>query len=76
MEQVLIDSDVIDFEVFTTEAQSSYRAPEFLVTFEVSLASSVDIDTVEKLSGVLSKIEYFKLDSIVVTDQYNYSEEG
>ena len=48
----------------------------FLVAFEVSITASEDIDIVEKLSDVVSKVENFQPDSIVVTDQNNYTEEG
>ena len=69
-EQVLADSDVIDFKVVSTELLSQ----EFLVTFEVSLTASEDV--VEKLSEIFSKIEFYKLDSVVVTEQYTDSEDG
>ena len=77
-EQVLANSDVIEFEVYSTELVSSYRSipQEVLVTFEVSLTASEDTNIVEKLSEIFAKIDHFQPDSIVVTDQSSYSEDG
>ena len=74
LEQVLIDSDVVDFKVLSTDALSSRRSrsqESFSVTFEISLTASEDVDMIEMLSGIFSVIDYFEPDSVVVIEQYN-----
>ena len=73
----MVDSDVIDFKILSTDLLSSHRSRSqelFSVTFEISLKASEASDMIEKLSKIFGKIEYFQLNSIVVNEQYN--EEG
>ena len=73
-----MDSNVIDFKIYSIELLSTYRSvsQDLLVTFEVSLTPSEDVDMIEKLSQIFSQIEYYQMDSIVVIDQYSYTKEG
>ena len=58
-----MNSDVINFNVISIEPKLSYRLRRstdslgFLVTFEISLTASEDIEIVEKLSDIFSKVE-------------------
>ena len=84
MDQVPIDSRVTNFRVMSIQLLSenvirSRRSQDFLeylVTFEISLSATEGVDIVEELSNIISKIDGFKPDSVLVTDQTSFSEEG
>ena len=84
MDQVPIDSRVTNFRVMSIQLLSknvirSRRSQDFLeylVTFEISLSASEGLDVVEELIDIISKIDGFKPDSVLVTDQTSFSEEG
>ena len=84
MDQVPVDSRVTNFRVMSIQLLSknvirSRRSQDFLeylVTFEISLSASEGLDVVEELIDIISKIDGFKPDSVLVTDQTSFSEEG
>ena len=49
---------------------------DYLVTFKISLTVAEDVEPSEQLSGVLSKIENIKPDSLEIIEQQAYNEEA
>ena len=84
MDQVPVDSRVTNFRIMSIQLLSenvvrSRRSQDFLeylVTFEISLSATEGVDIVEELIDIISKIDGFKPDSVLVTDQTSFSEEG
>ena len=83
MEQVPIDSGVVNFEIVSIEvlspATSRFRRStkiDYLVTFAISLEAAEDIDTSEHLGEIFSKIENFKPGSLEVTRQETVNKNG
>ena len=84
LDQVPIGSRVTTFRVISIELLSSnvirsrrsQDLLEYLVTFEISLTSGENDDLVDELSNIFENIEEFKPQSIVITDQHIYNEEG
>ena len=84
MEQVPIESGVVNFEIISIELvsqavtrfQRSESFSYYLVTFEISLEVAEGVETSEQVSEIFSKIENLKPGSIEVTDKQMTNEEG
>ena len=84
LEQVPIDSVVVNFEIISVELLSqklsrfrrSSEISDYLVTFEISLTVGEGFEVIEELSKIFGKIENFKPGSLLVTDQQSFSGEG
>ena len=83
MEQVAIDSGVVNFEIVSIEvlspATSRFRRStkiDYLVTFAISFEAAQDIETSEHLGEILSEIENFKPGSLEVTHQETITKNG
>ena len=84
MEQVPIESGVVNFEIISIELvsqavtrfQRSESFSYYLVTFEISLEVAEGVETSEQVSEIFSKIENLKPGSIEVTDKQMTNEAG
>ena len=84
LDQVLIGPRVTNFRVISIELLSSNVVRsrrsqdllEYLVTFEISLTSAESAEVVDELNNIFENIEEFKPDSVVITDQQIYNEDG
>ena len=84
LEQVPIDSVVVNFEIISVELLSpklsrfrrSSEISDYLVTFEISLTVQEGVEVVEELGEIFGRIKDFKPGSLLVTDQQSYSGEG
>ena len=84
VDQVPIGPRVTNFRVISIELLSSnvirsrrsQDLLEYLVTFETLLTPGEDNDLVDELSNIFENIEEFKPDSVVITDQQIYNEDG
>lgn len=84
MKQVPIESGVVNFEIISIDLLSSAGArrrrsesfSNYLVTFEISLEVTKDIETEEHLGEIFSKIQYLKPGSLEVTDQQVTNKDG
>lgn len=84
MEQVPIESGVVNFEIISIELvsqavtrfQRSESFSYYLVTFEIAFEVAEGIETSEQVGEIFSKIENLKPGSIEVTDKQMTNEEG
>ena len=70
---------VISVELLSSDVIRSRRSQdllEYLVTFEISLTSAESAEVVDELNNIFENIEEFKPDSVVITDQQIYNEDG
>ena len=86
-EQVANDScvDVINFRKISIELlapnvskyqRSNIRSRKYLVIFEITLSADESVETHNQLTNVLSQIENFEPDSLVIVSQKSITEES
>ena len=83
-EQVANDPDVINFKIISIELLSpnvrryrrSEEVLEYLVTFEVTLTADENVEINNQLTKVLSQIDNFEPDSLVIVSQQSTSEDS
>ena len=83
-EQVANDPDVINFKIISIELLSpnvrryrrSEEVLEYLVTFEVTLTADENVEINNQLTKVLSQIDNFEPDSLVIVSEQSTSEDS
>ena len=84
-EKVANDSDVINFRIISIELlapnvskyqRSNIRSRKYLVTFEITLTADESVETHNQLTNVLSQIDNFEPDSLVIVSRKSITEES